>query len=297
MLFQNNSRNNKKLKYIIQKLKNLTRKEFGSLEKNTPLMTHRNFGRASLNASFTVEAALVLPVFLYLTVGTLSFITLMGRAGTLESAIQDTAKQMAVYSYAVKNNGGEAGSLKGGVSAVYARSRLQKYTKGLKGFHLSYSAFLNENEEIDLVAAYRVSSDMPLFSFGNPEILQRGFVRAWTGQDFRKKAGNGNGTTGSKESVYVTENGSVYHKNLNCTHLRLSIRQVSTGAAAGLRNRYGAKYYACSCCKSGTGSTVYITNTGNRYHVSLSCSGLKRTIRSISVSEADNLPPCSKCGG
>lgn len=306
MLFRKEIRKNFRINFCTKKKRTLKctqvctrtmRKEFGSPKRknDTPLTTNRKFGRASLNASLTVEAALVLPVFLYMTAGVISLTGLMGRAGALEGSIQDTAKQMAVYAYAVKNNSGKKGSLQGGISAAYAYSRLRKHGKSLKSFHLGYSSFLDNSERIDLVAAYRVSRGVPVFSFGNPQILQRGCVRAWTGRDFREAAGSG-GKKG-KGQVYVTENREVYHKSLNCTHLRLSIRQIQADLASGLRNRYGAKYYACSCCKSGTGQTVYITDTGNRYHASLSCSGLKRTIRCVPASEAEDLPPCSKCGG
>ena len=95
----------------------------------------------------------------------------------------------------------------------------------------------------------------------------------------------------------MTAHGTVYHKSLKCTHLRLSVEQTTVTQAEARRNRYGAKYYACSCCKSGVGAAVYITDTGNRYHARLSCSGLKRTIREIPLSEAWKRKACSKCGG
>lgn len=104
-------------------------------------------------------------------------------------------------------------------------------------------------------------------------------------------------TAESKEKVFVTAHGTVYHKSLKCTHLRLSVEQTTVTQAEARRNRYGAKYYACSCCKSGVGAAVYITDTGNRYHARLSCSGLKRTIREIPLSEAGKRKACSKCGG
>lgn len=299
MLFREKSRKSKTV--ILKKMQTdicTTGKELGSpKETRIPLTRSRKFetGRASLNASLTVEAALVLPVFLYMAIVLIQVVVLMGQAGALEGRIADTAKQMAVSAYAVRNNSSGRG-LQGGISAAYARSRLSEYVKKQKNFHLGYSSFLKDEDEIDLVAAYRTGSGVPLFSFGNPEIIQRGCVRAWTGRDFRDEMGKGGKGT-EKEQVYVTDNREVYHKSLKCTHLRLSIRQIPMSAASGLRNRYGEKYYACSCCRSGTGSVVYITDMGNRYHASLSCSGLKRTIHRVPASEAGDLPPCSKCGG
>ena len=213
----------------------------------------------------------MLPIFLYLMLGVLFFVQFMETAGATEQKIHDRAKQMAVYAYASR-----------------------KITD--QDFHLGYSTFSGKEDEIDLVAAYRISSQMPVFSFGKPQIIQRGFVRAWTGRDFRKELQK-EGNEESKEKVFVTAHGTVYHKSLKCTHLRLSVEQTTVTQAEARRNRYGAKYYACSCCKFGVGAAVYITDTGNRYHARLSCSGLKRTIREIPLSEAGKHKACSKCGG
>ncbi len=251
--------------------------------------------RASLSASLTVEASLVLPVFFYLMIGVLGFVQFMGQAGSMEQALYKTAKEMAVYAYASENGDGKNSGLNGEISVAYAYAALQKEAKGLKGFHLGYSSFM-EQEEIDLVASYRIGSKVPFFTFGNPQILQRACVRAWTGGDFRKEREIWKDQK-KEGTVYITEYGSVYHKSRQCTHLKLSIQQTSVKQAAQKRNRYGEKYYACSCCKAGTGPVVYITDMGNRYHANLSCGGLKRTIKETSISEAGHLRPCSKCGG
>ena len=213
----------------------------------------------------------MLPIFLYLMLGVLFFVQFMETAGATEQKIHDRAKQMAVYAYDSRQITDQ-------------------------DFHLGYSTFSGKEDEIDLVVAYRISSQMPVFSFGKPQIIQRGFVRAWIGRDFRKELLK-EGNEESKEKVFVTAHGTVYHKSLKCTHLRLSVEQTTVTQAEARRNRYGAKYYACSCCKSGVGAAVYITDTGNRYHARLSCGGLKRTIREIPLSEAGKRKACSKCGG
>ena len=96
--------------------------------------------------------------------------------------------------------------------------------------------------------------------------------------------------------VYVTATGTVYHRDRNCTHIKLSIQEVGKDSVEKLRNRGGAKYYPCSCYKSHPSSSVYITRDGTRYHSSVSCSSLKRTVKKVTLSDAGQLKPCSKCG-
>ena len=97
-------------------------------------------------------------------------------------------------------------------------------------------------------------------------------------------------------TVYVTETGLVYHRDYHCTHLELSIHMVLQSEIESLRNEGGGKYHPCQHCMKGAGGGVYITDTGDRYHSSLSCSGLKRTIYAVPLSEVAGKGACSRCG-
>ena len=102
-----------------------------------------------------------------------------------------------------------------------------------------------------------------------------------------------------KKLVYVTDTGVVYHKNPHCTHLDLSIHAAASSELNSLRNESGGKYHACEKCVHGSsmGGSVYITDQGDRYHNSLTCSGLKRTVYTARISEVPGKRACSKCGG
>lgn len=99
--------------------------------------------------------------------------------------------------------------------------------------------------------------------------------------------------------VYITENQSVYHTRYSCSHLQLSIEMVSTGVLADIRNQSGSRYGQCGTCHAidiEVLDYVYITQTGGSYHISLECSGLKRTITSVSLDTLIGKGVCQRCG-
>lgn len=100
--------------------------------------------------------------------------------------------------------------------------------------------------------------------------------------------------------VYLARNGTVYHLRLDCTYLKLGIRQVTGKLVEKERNRSGGKYKACELCADGQQLTAqmqwYITPYGDRYHKEKDCAGLRRSIRKLKKSQVGDLPACSKCG-
>ena len=120
---------------------------------------------------------------------------------------------------------------------------------------------------------------------------QRADCRKWTGWSAAE---------GSDEDqwVYVTQTGTAYHREYSCTHLELSIRSVAEAEIAALRNENGEAYRKCMQCRYAENAfgRLYITNQGDCYHKDLGCSGIKRTVRMIRLSEVGTRRPCSRCG-
>ena len=131
-----------------------------------------------------------------------------------------------------------------------------------------------------------------VWKIGHPsaEVEQSFKLSAWTGY-----MSGGKGSDGA-DIVYVTDNGEVYHEDYRCSHLRLSIRAVGFDEIKQLRNEGGGIYHACEKCVYGLPvGSVYITDTGDRYHNSVNCSGLKRTIHAVKLTEIKGLGGCSRC--
>lgn len=96
--------------------------------------------------------------------------------------------------------------------------------------------------------------------------------------------------------VYLAENGTVYHLSRQCVYLNPQIERISYAEAEGRRNRSGEKYRNCErCCAKAVEGMVYITLYGNRMHANRECSGIRRTVRRVQLSELGDMPPCSKC--
>ncbi len=240
------------------------------------------------SGSLTVEASLVLPLFLFAMV-TLAY---LGQLLKCQDEVQNAMNLVASEASALYGAGGEENCR----SRVYYTARLGSVLKGTGiSMSLAESRFSDENDEIDLILTYRVKLPFPDYFAPACHFRQRVHTRGFTGVDRRD-----GGEETEHIRVYVTETGRVYHRSLDCTYLKLSISQIKYGDLDPLRNQGGGKYKACErCCREktfGADSDVWITNYGDRFHSIRSCSGIKRNIREIWLSEAGNRTPCSKCG-
>lgn len=131
-----------------------------------------------------------------------------------------------------------------------------------------------------------------------PRVLMHNSVKihAWTGEEYSAFQDGEGGEP--EEMVYVTETGTVYHRNPGCSYLSLSVTQTPGNRISSMRNSYGEKYAACETCSRNQkpAGSVYVTAAGNRYHNLETCSGLKRTVRLVKHSCAGGMAACSRCG-
>lgn len=117
-------------------------------------------------------------------------------------------------------------------------------------------------------------------------------VHTWTGYQ-----GDGE-DQGTEEIVYVAQNGKVYHRRSTCSYLKLSVEGITREELSWRRSEDGSKYRPCEKCIDGkTPSYVYITGSGDHYHSLVTCSGLKRTVRVVPLSQVCEWAACSRCGG
>lgn len=282
---------------------------FRRLSKRASFILSRRKG------SMTLEAAFALPFFLFAVLNILFAVNMLGTQSRIDAALHQVGNKMAFAGYAYKNTVG--GALPAGLASValssgYAREQTLTYVGrsyletscvkgGAGGVSFLGSSVMGAGDIIDLKVSYKVRPFVELLGFDGFRMSQRYYGKAWTGYD--GAGGEGGGEAGEDPMVYITESGEVYHVNRGCTYLNPSIEAVESGSFPGLRNASGAKYTPCSACgaenydpATSEDMDFYVTEYGGSYHASLTCSGLKRTIYTVPLSEVGGKGRCSKCG-
>lgn len=313
--------------------------------------------KKELKGLLTVEAALVLPIFIYAIIAIVYFLQILWLQESLQNGITEagyfTAKYAYVYDY-IHNYEGDHGtrpseenitknqdaivsnvpenytahkeesydekranienSVEGliakAIDSTFYKIKLKDYVDvdsinqscilgGYSGIQTYLSSFMEEEDTIDIILIYKVKLPLFFIEVDGLPMVQRVRLRGWSGTKVALKD-DIEETTEDSEIVYITEHGRVYHLNKECSHLKLSIKEAYIDDIKELRNDAGGKYKECEICDEYQigleNHKVYITDYGDRYHRSLGCSGLKRTIKAIPKSEVKDRSPCKRCG-
>ena len=224
-----------------------------------PSPTTERAAAPGVRASVTIEAAFAVPLFIFAVLSLIFLIEIQSIRGCIHAAGSDAAKQVAEST---------------AVLPVLNISCWKSY-------------WIPGTEEINVVIEYKIKIPVPLMKSPSVKLKDEFKVSAWNGYQKDRK-GNEDG-----QIVYITEKGTVWHSDYQCSYLQLSIQYVQYSELQNMRNEGGGKYHKCEQCVYGQAMNgVYITSYGNRYHNSLNCSSLKRTIRAVHKSEVGG---CSKC--
>lgn len=252
-----------------------------------------------MKGSLTVETALILPIYMFLTIALVSIAEMMTTYAHMEFAVHETAREAACFSYLRKDipSGGLLETetvIRAMLCENYGYGRLNNSIiegKAL-GIHMFRSEIPDDDGAVDLIVTYKVSPLLNVFDIGTMNFCNRARIHAWNGYAPSEEDENG-------EYVYITENGNVYHTNPDCTYLHVSVITVSADLIDDLRNADGKKYDKCKMCFDeevfDAGGPLFVTERGEAIHTSLSCSGLKRKVYKVRLSEVGDRSECSRC--
>ena len=236
-------------------------------------------------ASYSIEASVALPVFMGFVVCILFFIRVLMTGWAIDDAMTKAVDTAAVC---------EDPSVFMAEALFYKELlsgdvKMDAVMGGAPGIVMAESSADEKN--ITLCATYRVNLPIRMFSDKGIFLYQTKSARIWNGYDPKEDSGD-------DIYVYVTPYGKAYHRSKSCPYINPSIRGVSLSKVPDMKNSGGGKYKICPMCKRDVSDTVYVTSWGECYHGSISCSGLKRTITMIKLSEAEEkYHACPKCGG
>lgn len=234
---------------------------------------------------------MTIPIFFFAVLCLVVLLEIMAIQTTVHHAMHSVGKELSQAAYSspmISTYGIQQHMIKNIGAERLERSMI---VGGANGLDCSRSKSDWNTAVIDLAVCYDL--EIPILFFKIPILSCEDSLRVkgWTGYVA------GAGDTKDKEVVYVTDYGLVYHKEMYCTYLELSIRAISPDAISQMRNQSGEKYQACTFCtgKEESAKRFYITDYGNRYHASLDCSRVKRNIYAVPLDEVYGLGGCSKC--
>lgn len=286
-----------------------------SIKKYLPI-TSRSIERISLLASvrenmvagMTVETAIVLPLFLFFLLSFGSVIEMIRLRGNMQMALWEVGKETALYAHAVEEcvvpeeeeswwrNVAEkvlsSTFLKWRVVEKIGENYLDEspIVGGSEGLLFWESDIAKPNGEMELVVTYGVESLSSMIGFPYFRMANRYYGHGWTGYQLSKQQAE------DRAIVYVADNAEVYHLYHDCTHLSLTVQAIREEALGTARNLYGGRYEACEKCTDGNmPALLYIADEGECYHYERTCPGLKRTVHTVKMEDAENLPLCGRC--
>lgn len=240
----------------------------------------------TLKGNITIEAAMVTPFLIGLLLVLLFLFRLLQIEAGVQEALIYSARRVATLSSVTRDNT----ALLAESEAIFRKSLQEiaipsKYIRsGTSGISLLESNF--DEDYITICAKYEFRLPGLGIEKVSLPIIQSGISRKWVGEEYT-----------NSDYVYVTMNGEVYHKNTNCSSIKVSVESVEMGKIGGMRNTDREKYSACSFCaeKNTDAKWVYITSYGSAYHTDLGCIGLRRNLQRIPFKDIGERRACKIC--
>lgn len=269
------------------------------------------FPGSSLRGSMTLEAALVLPLFIFAIVCLILPMKIMNTERKLQAALEAVGEDFSRYAYlqdvmerqdkAAMAGAGDAAKgfcryLAAGVAAGYGQQNVMEHcdTDSVGNISMTGSQIMEDGEMISLVFNYEIRLPFPVLGLSALKRSLSCHRRAWIGTA-GKDWGDGTGGQVQDELVYVGKNSTRYHRERTCHYLYNDLKQVSKTQAEEMRNSGGGRYGPCKACRPETVDSVYIMPSGSSYHSRVDCKAITAYVRTAKLSEVEHMGGCSYC--
>lgn len=269
-------------------------------------------GETLREGSLSLEAALVLPLFLFACFCLMMPMRMMDRQRQIQAAVEAVGEEVSQYAYAARRLEGENPETvdlsrgegnRGNESALSLLSQAYIMAAVLGRIDLDWvegvsfaGTEIGPEDKVHIVMSYRMRlpfSVLGLESLPFSTVCSR---RMWTGALGNRWEQAGGGAETGEEIVYIGKTSSRYHRRRDCHYLANDLKAVPAAGIEALRNREGKRYYACGVCKGESG-TVYVSEYGTSYHSSPNCRSLISYVEAVPISQVRRMGACSYCGG
>lgn len=251
-------------------------------------------------ASITVETALVLPIFLFLSLAILAPISWLDRQRKVQMTMESFSEKLSQYAY-IKECWGEdipdeilginSEEFSGSAAKIWLIGKLEKTAGDVT---VKKADVPDEDAHVCFEVEYR--EKIPYFSAVKSKIYVRAAVkkRCWTGVKGKLKMKEKTGEEGEMEKmVYVGAGMGRYHLNRNCHYISNEYKSVR------LNQIDRKRITPCSICAKDCKEEdeVYITSSGRHYHKIKSCRAMTSYVREVPLREVEHIGACSYCSG
>lgn len=258
--------------------------------------------KQNYKSSLTIEASLIITIFIFAFICFLFILDYIRINNIVIGSIQKNVLEYMNYAYAKnkvinKTDNELLNEIVNLSSDVYVVRKInadikeheKMYSLIYDGFDVSKSKILDGNGYIEIIVKYKLKTPFNIIGRKSVNMSNRLFAHGFVGYEELDLNLN-------DIYVYITENGTVYHEDINCSYLNIKVTPVSISDIPNLRNSNGGKYNQCLLCKKiASSNTVYISNYGDKYHMISNCSAITRDIKKVKLSTVGNRRGCSKC--
>lgn len=264
---------------------------------------HRNTQK-TCQASFTIEAAISLSIFIFACVVMMVPMLIFHRNRNISTVLEEQSRKVSQYEYAryyleaaekLELSPEILTGMETGLSVASILAKIDR--QGMTHIDVLRDTEIDE-AMVRYVVNYNAVLPFRLLQLkGVPQqvVASR---RAWVGADGQRW--NGAGSEDGTETdpiVYVGITSVRYHLDAMCSYLKHNVHMVSGSEIMGMRTQSGGRYSPCAACKPNTGmSAVYYTDNGRAYHGRIDCSSMKSYVQARRLSEVAYMGACSRCG-
>ena len=260
-----------------------------SFPLNLSLKSERTSSFTSLG-SLTIEAALVVPIFFFAMLCLVYLFEIMAVRTEIRGALYSAGKEIGETSYV--SSVLSTANLKQRIVNHVGKERIDNsiIENGASGLKCIKTLVNEKTDIMQLSVEYAVR--IPVLFFELPAITYEETIsiKGWTGNAAKSEEDT------ERQVVYITENGTVYHRQMSCTYLEVRVRGIIAHTIGEARNASGGKYYECELCGKGSHvGILYVSEYGTRYHTTLSCSKIRRNVYAVLLEDVTDRKGCDKC--